>query len=743
MDDLVAPAGPVRAARLFGPIIAMMLGGLSLLALLVVLLIHRFDASAMQREGEMVRHGFELQNDDLKAVIVPQVNWDEAVKALDHGVDLGWADFNLGNYLYTFNGFTRVFVINGAGQPVYAAADGKRVRLDRADEFAGITAQLIAPLRRAEAARPPIRPGADGQSVVTTPIQSAGVLQVGDKVYVVIATLVQPDFGLILPRSRQAPVAITAIPVNAAMLESFGKRYLLDGLRLLRPDQTAPGKLQLVLRSPTGVAVGKLVWTPRAVGTILFTNLVIPVLATIVLMALLAWTIIRRGEGVVRDLVASEARAKHLAFHDPLTQLPNRALLFERLRHALADPAIADRPVAVFCLDLDRFKDVNDSLGHPAGDFLISTTARRLQALCDGRGTIARLGGDEFVALQRCASEAEALDLAQRIRADLAQPVQSEFGAMEVGASIGLALIARRDVEAGEALRWADIAMYRAKEDGRNRVTLFEPSMDTVLRKRRELESDLRAALAADQLHMVYQPQVDRSGTVRGLEALLRWEHPQHGAISPGLFVPLAEESGLINALGEFVLRRVFVETRQWPQVRIAVNISPIQLRSPDFAALVTQLAAEQGIALGRYEIEVTETALLGDDRATADNIERFKQLGLSIALDDFGTGYSSLSVLQTYSVDRIKIDRAFVGCLGLDSNANALVAAMVHLAAALDLGIIAEGVETDDQMLRLIGCGCHEFQGHLFGEPMTAPDLNDWLSARTAKPTRPLRKQA
>ncbi len=743
MDDLVAPAVPVRAARLFGPIIAMMLGGLSLLAMLAVLLVNRIDASAILREGEMVRHGFALQNDDLKAVVVPQVNWDEAVKALDHGVDQNWADFNLGNYLYTFNGFTQVLVINGAGQPVYAATDGRRVSLDRARNFSAIIEDLVAPLRMAEARRPPIRPGADGQSVVTTPIQAAGVHRLGDTVYVVIATLVQPDFGLILPRTKQAPVTITAIPINAAMLNSFGKRYLLDGLRLMPVNQPAPGKLQLVLRAPTGEAVGKLVWIPRAVGTILFRNLLIPVMATIVLMALLAWTIIRRGEGVVRDLVASEARAKHLAFHDPLTQLPNRALLFERLRHALADPAIADRPVAVFCLDLDRFKDVNDSLGHPAGDFLISTTARRLQALCDGRGTIARLGGDEFVAVQRCASEAEALDLAQRIRADLAQPVQSEFGAMEIGASIGLALIARRDVEAGEALRWADIAMYRAKEDGRNRVTLFEPSMDMVLRKRRELESDLRDALAADGLHMVYQPQVDRSGTVRGLEALLRWEHPQHGAISPGLFVPLAEESGLINALGEFVLRRVFAETRQWPQVRIAVNISPIQLRSPDFAALVTQLAAEQGIALGRYEIEVTETALLGDDRATADNIERFKQLGLSIALDDFGTGYSSLSVLQTYSVDRIKIDRAFVGCLGLNSNANALVAAMVQLAAALDLGIIAEGVETDDQMLRLIGCGCHEFQGHLFGEPMTAADLNAWLSARTAMPTRPLRKQA
>ncbi len=743
MDDYVAPHGPVRAARLFGPIIAMMLGGLSLLAMLAVLLVNRIDAAAILREGEMVRHGFALQNDDLKAVIVPQVNWDEAVKALDYGVDQDWADLNLGSYLYTFNGFTRVIIVNGAGQAVYAAADGKRASLHSAKAFAPISKQLIAPLRLAEAKRPPIRAGANGQSIVTTPLQTVGIHKAGEAVYVVIATLVQPDFGLILPRSKQAPVTITAIPVNAAMLDSFGKRFLLDGLRLLPADQEVQGKVQLILHTPSGEAVGKLVWIPRAVGSILFRNLLLPVLATIILMALLAWTIIRRGETVVRDLVASEARAKHLAFHDPLTQLPNRALLFERLRHALADPAIADRPVAVFCLDLDRFKDVNDSLGHPAGDLLISVMARRLLALCDGKGTISRLGGDEFVAIQRCASEAEARELAQRIRADLARPVQSEFGVMEVGASVGVALITRRDVEAGEALRWADIAMYRAKEAGRGRVTLFEPGMDTVLRKRRELESDLRTALAEDQLHMVYQPQVDRSGTVCGLEALLRWQHPQHGAISPGLFVPLAEESGLINQLGQFVLRRVFAETRQWPQVRIAINISAIQLRMPDFAGLVAGLARELGIALERYEIEVTETALLGDDRATADNIERLKQLGLSIALDDFGTGYSSLSVLQAYSVDRIKIDRAFVGCLGLDSNANALVTAMVQLAAALDLGIIAEGVETDDQMLRLIACGCHEFQGHLFSEPMIGPVLTDWLRGHAIQPQRKLRKRA
>lgn len=722
------PVTAERSSRLFGPIIGMMLGGLSLLALLVVLLIYRFDTSAAQREGELVRQGFELQTEQLKAVIVPQVNWDEAVGALDHQLDLEWADFNLGDYLHTYNGFTRVFVVDANTMPIYAAADGERADHSAFAPFASIAAELIKPLRLAETNRPPIRPGQDGSTIVTRPIQSAGVHKVGDTTFIVLATLVQPDFGLILPRSAKAPVTITAIPINAAMINAFGRRYLLDGLELMLPDTAVPGRLQLLLRTPTGETIGKLAWTPHAVGTVLFNRLIIPVLATILLMGLLAWTIVRRGETVVDELVASEARATHLAFHDPLTRLPNRALLFERLRTSLADPAIADRPVAVLCLDLDRFKDVNDTLGHPAGDLLITATARRLMTLCDGLGTIARLGGDEFVVIKRCYSAAQALQLAERIRASLSQPLHSEFGAMEVGVSIGVAFIDRRDIEAAEALRWADIAMYRSKETGRNRATLFEPVMDSVLRKRRELESDLRTAVAAEDLHMVYQPQVDRSGAVTAVEALLRWRHPVHGAVSPALFVPLAEESGLINALGEFVLRRTFAETRQWPTLRVAINVSAIQLRTPGFAAQLAEIADQAGALLTRYEIEVTETALLGSDPATSDNIEALKQLGLTIALDDFGTGYSSLSVLQTYSVDRIKIDRSFVGCLGLDSNADALVAAIVKLASALHLGVIAEGVETEDQKLRLMASGCHEYQGHLMAEPMPGAALSSWL---------------
>jgi EAL domain-containing protein (putative c-di-GMP-specific phosphodiesterase class I) len=270
------------------------------------------------------------------------------------------------------------------------------------------------------------------------------------------------------------------------------------------------------------------------------------------------------------------------------------------------------------------------------------------------------------------------------------------------------------------------------------RATAFDPDMDVQLRNRQALETDLRAALAEGGLRMVYQPQVDRSGRTTGVEALLRWSHPVNGHVPPDVFVPLAEECGLILPLGEFVLRRVFAETAGWLGLRVAINISAVQMRSPGFAAVVTRLAAHYGIDPARYELELTETALLGDDPATAANVEALSRLGFTFALDDFGTGYSSLSILQRFAVDRIKIDRTFVSSLGGNRDAEALVDAMVKLAKALNLAVIAEGVETPVQMDRLIVCGCNEFQGHLIGMPVRSEAIVDAIDTHPAEVSEP-----
>ena len=584
-----------------------------------------------------------------------------------------------------------------------------------------------------------MRPGKN--NILIPPIQSNTVARIGGRVFVVTATLVQPDFGKTQPKGPRAPITLAAKPIDAAMLKTFADRYLLASPLLVRPEFHSAEREQVLLRTFDRMPLAAFSWIPARPGTLLRQKIQIPLLIGVLLMALLALSVVRRGATIVKELIASEKRSKHLAYHDLLTQLPNRAMLFEQLRLLLGSRQPGGAKLAVICVDLDRFKEVNDKLGHHAGDLLIQAVAARLRACCDQAGLIARLGGDEFVILQEVTGAAVLEVLPGAILTAISEPVQTQYGWLEVGCSLGIAVIDNAAVEPSEALRWADVALYRSKEAGRNCVTFFEPEMDEALRSRLLLETDLRAALHDGSLSMVYQPQVDRDGTITAVEALLRWNHPRHGAIPPDNFVPLAEETGVILALGEFVLRRVFSETRGWQQTRVAINLSAVQLRAPGFAALVTRLAAQAGIDPTRYEFELTEVALLGNEPIISGNVDALKRLGFSIALDDFGTGYSRLSVLQRFAIDRIKIDGAYVGGLGNSAEADALVDAMVKLARAMNLRVIAEGVETEAQKERLVQCGCHEFQGHLTGMPQPALQTEQLLGLQPAQPGKVRRR--
>lgn len=706
----------------------MSMGGLALVVLLSIFLIERFDVAAADHERAIVQRGVVEVGKELDAVVATQVDWDNAIDKLDNNFDPAWADFNLGNYLYTFNGFSHVFVIDGASKPIYSAAMGERASLASYDPFKPVVDQLVPKLRLAEVKRGAIKPRPGKNNILIPPIQASAFAKVGDKYYVVTTTLVQPDFGKKLPKGPRAPITVAAKPVDAAMLKAFADRYLLEGIVLARPDFQSDERQQVALRGLDGTPLAALSWIPAKPGTLLRERLQAPLLVGILLLMLLAILVVRRGSTMVQELIASEQKSKHLAYHDLLTQLPNRALLFERLRVLLAQRGPGNRPLAVICVDLDRFKEVNDTLGHHAGDLLIQAVAIRLQEAGPQAELIARLGGDEFVILHEMTGNELLEVLPARVLAAISERVGTEYGWLEVGCSLGVAVIDNPGVEPSEALRWADIALYRSKQSGRNRMTLFEPEMDEVLRSRLSLEADLRHAVQDGSLHMVYQPQVNRGGVITGVEALLRWDHPERGAVPPGVFVPLAEETGVILALGEFVLRRVFSETHAWQQARVAINISAVQLRTPGFAALVMRLAAEAGIDPARYEIELTETALLGNDAHIAGNVEALKRLGFSIALDDFGTGYSSLSVLQRFAVDRIKIDRSFVNALESAGETGALVDSMLRLARAMNLSVIAEGVETEAQKQRLVKYGCKYFQGHLTGYPLPADQMAQLL---------------
>lgn len=730
-----------RRTRLFGPIVSMALAGLVLVVVLSVFLIERFDVASADHERAIVERGIVEQGKELDAVVATQVDWDLAIAKLDNKFDPAWADFNLGNYLYTFNGFSHVFVVDGSEQPIYAAAQGERSSLRDFAAFKPIVDQLIPRLRTAELQRGPIKPRPGKNNILIPPIQANAFAKVDGQMYVITATLVQPDFGKKLPKGPRAPITIAAKPIDDAMLRAFAHRYLLAAPMLATTDYQSPDRQHVILYALDHTPLAALSWIPARPGTLLREKIQVPLLAGVLLLALLALSVVRRGATIVQELIASEQRSKHLAYHDLLTQLPNRAMLFEELRALLAALQPGGVPLAVICVDLDRFKEVNDTLGHHAGDLLIQAVASRLRAACPEAALIARLGGDEFVILHEVTSPTLLDVLPGRVLASISERVGTEYGWLEVGCSLGVAVIDNPGVEPSEALRWADIALYRSKEAGRNCVTLFEPEMDEALRSRLSLEADLRHAVQDGSLHMVYQPQVDRSGAITGVEALLRWDHPERGLVPPAIFIPLAEETGVILALGEFVLRRVFGETRSWQQARVAINISAVQLRTPGFAALVMRLAAEADIDPVRYEIELTETALLSGDPQIAANVEALKRLGFSIALDDFGTGYSSLSVLQRFAVDRIKIDQSFVGALDTIGETGALVDSMIKLARAMNLSVIAEGVETAAQMDRLVLCGCRDFQGHLIGMPLPA-DQTAQLLGEVVPPRQKIRQR-
>ena len=719
--------GKSRKRQLLVPIAAMTLGALVLLVLVVVFLVDRFNDTAVEREQRMVESGFAQQIHQLNDLIVPQVDWDKTVAKVDRTMDLTFADLDFGRQLYEFDGFTHSFFVDGDGKVTYAFVMGDHPLPSSFEPFRPIVTQLLRPIRAAEAKRGPIRAHAQDKGPITRPIQADGIVRVDGEVYVVAASLVQPDLGLVQPKGPRAAVSINAIPIDQTMLHSLAARYLLDDLKIGATAAAAPDRAVLPLRAPDGTVVAALNWAPRQPGSVLLHRMTMPLLGAIALLGLVGLTIVRRSGVVVDELLASEMRARHLAYHDTLTLLPNRAMLFERLRAMLGTLSPRRPMLGMLCIDLDRFKEVNDTLGHQAGDELLKVMADRLRSLAriEQSAFTARLGGDEFVLVALAVDRDAIAALAQRCLATLLTPVDSEFGRLDVGCSIGVAVIDGTVREPSLALRQADLALYRAKARGRGCITFYEQEMEAAFQTRRVLEAKLRNALDQGAFHMVYQPQVDAAGTIRAYEALLRWDDPELGAISPATFIPLAEECGLILGIGEFVLRRVFAETRDWPVVRVAINVSAIQMRAPGFAARMIQIAAASRIDPVKYDIELTETALLTDSPATMENFAALKRLGFAIVLDDFGTGYSSLRLLHRFRVDKIKIDRSFVADLGQSVEAETLVGAIVKLARSFHLEVIAEGVETEAQKDLLIAAGCHEFQGYLTGRPSSLDAVN------------------
>jgi diguanylate cyclase (GGDEF)-like protein len=438
-----------------------------------------------------------------------------------------------------------------------------------------------------------------------------------------------------------------------------------------------------------------------------------------------------------RALRMSEARALYAATHDPLTQMPNKSLFLDRMVDLPGDAC-----VGVFCIGLDQFEELYDFLGHDVGDRVIAELSKRLASACPDTGTVARIADGVFALFWRDLTPVKAEGVAAQLIQLMAAPSEAASRDTVISASIGVTFWsageALGDGRPEEGLRRARLAMGGARKQGGGGFRVFEPAMDSELRERKALEADLRTALADGDLTLCYQPQINGKGAITGVEALMRWSHPERGVISPTIFVPLAENCGLSESVDRFALKQAFIDSRRWPSIRTAINISATQVRAGGLIAMLQGLLTETGASARSLEIEITESVLLSDDAATYEVLKAVRKMGFSLAIDDFGTGYSSLGYLKRFPIDKIKIDRSFVTHLGMQPESDAIVRAIVEMAAALDLKVLAEGVETRAQVDRLAIAGCSDIQGFYFSRPVEAEAVDRMLARDGGLTTRP-----
>ncbi|GAC1044326.1 putative bifunctional diguanylate cyclase/phosphodiesterase [Rhizobium sp. No.120] len=569
---------------------------------------------------------------------------------------------------------------------------------------------------------------------VTGVPEAAGYIMTRDGIAAAGAATIRERSGRIPVPEGHRRYLILVRYLDAGRIKMLSNTYVISGLTLVPPDTVVRYAVSIV--DPLGKSLGRLVWNSRQPGDMSYQQVRPLVLGALGLVGLFFIVLLMLGSMAGRRLRAEEVLARQVSLRDRLSGLLNR----EGLRldvDRLVERARSDGTnVLLLYLDLDGFKEINDAYGHGTGDQLIRAVAAGLKVLVPPQAALARLGGDEFAIAfpTKELNDAPALHLAEQILDFLAEPLEIGRRVVVVGASIGIASSPEGRIDREELVRRADLAMYKAKEAGRARMTCYETAMDAHREERNALELDLRRAIEMEELTLAYQPLVDASSCeMIGVEALVRWNRPGHGPISPEAFIPIAETSGLIEALGLLVLRKACEAARHWPDLRVAVNVSPGQFRNPAFADYVRSVLNSTEIEAERVTLEITEGYIIQNPERTRQSIERLKRLGVKVALDDFGSGFSSIGYLRQFGFDRIKIDRSLTMNVLEDNRAREMVKATVALARSLDIPVTAEGIETEEQGRALEGFGCDELQGYFYGKPMPEAEISKRLAVQIA----------
>lgn len=691
--------------------------------------VHGVDQIAVERQKTFVRSGLAEQVQNLIREQQSVTVWDDAVINVKAG-NQNWMAENLGEWMYSYYGHDRVYILDDRNRPVHVMKDGHTLPTSAFNEDAAAVMPLILKLRDQLD-----RAASNAGGSVTSTVAEDFVL-IGKTPAIVAVQPIVPSSDRVAQEAGAEYVDVSVQLIDARLIGWIGQHFLIDKAVFSPSDPQVSASVPLV--DSEGRTLGYLTWQPVRPGFTLVKQAAPALIGAVLLGAALLVFLLRRLRRASLQLHTSENDAQYLAFHDTLTGLPNRALFEDRLSRALATVRRGRGRMALICIDLDRFKHVNDTLGHPAGDLLVKQAAMRLGEAVREIDTVARVGGDEFaIILVDIRDLRTAEDVSERILADLREPFELMGDQAFISASIGIAIAPEFGAEPEELLRKADIALYEAKRRGRGCYQVFAGDMDDILKHKLLIERELRQALEDDGgIELAYQPVFAMDGrTVVGAEATLDWSRAGGGKLPGGQLVAIAAERGLIGALTERMLRAAagFAADTELPW--IAMALSPAFLRREAAAQRVLSILAEAGVQPSRFQIEIGES-LFGDggDAALAA-VTTMRKAGIRISLDDFGTGASSLTTLRRHPVDKLKIDRSFVRLLGGTDPAAAIVKAVAELAIALGMRVAAEGVETAEQQALLEALGCHEIQGPLLAPPLPAAQLLDrkrmsWHSA-------------
>ena len=670
------------------------------------------------------RTEMELTRDSAKAAVVSAVRrmaesvgdyaqWDDATRNLYGVPDPTFVEENLAGSTIDPVFFDTVYLIDTTGDDILGYHFGEPAVASSAEAYGQSLARMIAELptdARTFDVRAAVANGALGLALLA------------------VAPIVPVASDMPVTTGRPRFLAIS-MAFDAEAVSRLGEDYVIDGLTVGDPLPDSSSRIGLV--DYDGTVVASLSWKPRQLGTAAQARVGTIALSMLALLTVLVFLLVGLSVRGLFRLQDKEREARYAATHDLLTGLSNRAALVVHLESAIREMQYGGPPVALVYLDLDGFKEVNDAYGHAAGDQLLIAASAAFRELCGDR-LLVRVGGDEFaVVVLEPNATVVAVEIGQRLVDFFEERIAVDGRLVSLSTSVGVVGAGSSDISVEELLRRADVAMYRAKHLGRDRICIFEPALDAARTRRLEIAEQLHDALIAGSLSLAYQPIFDaRTGRIVTAEALLRWPQQSGEGVSTAEFISIAEESGLIDEIGAWTIRRACQDALAWPGIRVAVNISPAQFRNPDFASAVAAVLREQGLPPERLEIEVTENFFIAHPEQAQVILGELRRLGVVLALDDFGTGYSSIGYLRRFAFDKLKIDRTLVAGIDTNRQAQQLVHATVLVGRALGLTVTAEGVETEAEAFVLRAAGCHEFQGFHFARPEPAWALTARLAA-------------